>query len=144
MPTAAILRNPLGTTPDRTRSQYAEAGIALPEDGPNQMLWRHRQRPLAALFVEARRRSGLSIDELNALLGLKATSRSYRTITTGEQQGFTKPVDHVDGWAAFEQGLRSSKYGCMSKSDAAKIFGRVLGGDWQVSRVGGWAWSFSR
>ena len=144
MPTAAIIRNPLGTTTDRTRSQYAEAGIELPEDGPDQMLWRHHQRPLAALFVEVRMRSGLSIDELNALLGLRDKHHSYRTVSQGEQRGYNRRVEYIDGWAAFEQGARTERYGSMSKSDAAQIFSTVLGGDWSVRRVGSWAWAFAR
>lgn len=144
MPIAAILRNPLGTTTDRTRSQYAEAGIELPEDGPDQMLWRHRQRPLSALFVEVRMRSGLSIEELNARLGMRNKHTSYRTVSRAEQQGYNRRVEYIDGWEAFEQGARTEQYGHMTKSDAAQIFGAVLGGEWQVRRVGGWAWAFAR
>ena len=144
----------LGEWRDGIHAEAAERGITLPAGhGPDVMLalkkrkgdefWIMAENCIPLMIAEIRRRSGLSIEQLNAKLGLKAEQRCFFKQPFGTCKTWNKTLS---GWAHMEQFGREpvkDRNGGSRKiywEELAKYAGLVLGGEWVVERPPGcWA-----
>lgn len=140
----------LGEWREGIHEEAAERGIVLPAGhGPDLMLGLKARKGFGQfhcdyvprlMIAEIRRRSGLSIEELNAKLGLSAEQRCFYKMPYGTCKAWHKKDS---GWARMEQygmGPVMDREGASKKiwwEDVAEYAGRVLGGEWVVERPPG-------
>ena len=141
----------LGEWREGIHEEAAERGIVLPAGhGPDLMLalkkrkgggfWFNPEYCLRLMIAEIRRRSGLSIGQLNEKLGLKSEQKCFFKQPYGTCKAWHKKGS---GWARMEQyGMEPvmDRSGASRKiywEELAKYAGLVLGGEWVVARVPG-------
>ena len=144
----------LGSWREGIHEEAAERGIILPAGHSDDLMlaikkrkgdefWISAEESIRLMIAEIRRRSGLSIEQLNAKLGLKAEQRCFFKMPYGTCKTWNKKQA---GWAKMEQFGREP---VMDRSggarriywdELAKYAGLVLGGEWVVERPPGcWA-----
>lgn len=133
----------VGTWSANARSKAAERGLTLVEDDCDTIVWRKFVRTAegkrytmtpSRVIAEIRRRSGLSIEELDALLGWKRseTERYWvggcmapRAYADGIPSARLETVTVLTGWEGME------KRGELTRMLDEGILDRVLGGTWE-------------
>jgi hypothetical protein len=112
-------------------------GRELPVDKPGQIIWKlrtERRHPkLGEVVKEIRRRSGLSIHDLNKIMGWKAWECE-------PHPRYNRKDYSPSGWQQYEGNCYA-----LSKAVVAEMAGKVLGGEWSYDRpLGSTCWRFYR
>ncbi len=133
----------VGTWSANARSRAAERGLTLAEDDCDTIVWRKVVRTAegkrytmtpSRVIAEVRRRSGLTIEELDALLGWKRaeTGRYWvggclapRAYADGIRSARLETVTTLTGWEGME------RRGELTRMLRDGILDRVLGGTWE-------------
>lgn len=139
----------LGEWREGVHEEAAEKGITLPEGGPDVMLalkkwkgigWVTGKTIPRRMMTEIRRRSGLTIEELNSKLGLPTEQKCFYKMPYGTCKTWNKVEA---GWARTEQyglGPVMDRSGASRKiywEEVAEYAGKVLGGEWVVESAPG-------